>query len=151
MKQRRFTIAITVLFILLAVLLLLALCAGRYSMNPVDVLRVIVEKCRGVPLSTHRWKTWCFSSVCPAFWRPCWWVRHCPFRVQCTRGVFQNPLVSPGSAGRFVRRMCVGAASAIMLGMSMVGTQLFASLAGGLVTVLIATTIPRLLLEFPPI
>lgn len=143
MKQRRFTIAITVLFILLAVLLLLALCAGRYSMNPVDVLRVIVEKCRGVPLSDPSMENVVFLIRLPRILAAMLVGAALSLSGAVYQGVFQNPLVSPDLLG-VSSGACVGAASAIMLGMSMVGTQLFA-FAGGLVTVLIATTIPRLL------
>jgi iron complex transport system permease protein len=59
------------------------------------------------------------------------------------QGVFRNPLVSPDLLG-VASGACVGAAAAILLHCSSALVQLFA-LAGGLLAVLMAVAIPRLL------
>ena len=59
------------------------------------------------------------------------------------QGIFKNPLVSPDLLGVSMGA-CVGAAIAILLSLGSVFIQLFA-FAGGLVAVLLTTSIPRLL------
>jgi len=59
------------------------------------------------------------------------------------QGVFKNPLVSPDFLG-VSAGACIGAASAILLGLSSVFIQIFAFL-GGLLAVSITVSIPRLL------
>lgn len=59
------------------------------------------------------------------------------------QGVFQNPLVAPDILG-VSSGACVGAALSILLGMNVVGTQVFA-LVGGLSAVALTLFIPRIL------
>ncbi|MDK8100139.1 iron ABC transporter permease [Winkia neuii] len=59
------------------------------------------------------------------------------------QGIFRNPLVSPGILG-VSQGASVGAAGAILLGLSTLGVSA-AALVGGIVAVLLATSIPRVL------
>ena len=59
------------------------------------------------------------------------------------QGIFRNPLVSPGILG-VSQGASVGAAGAILLGLTTLGVSV-AALIGGILAVLLATSIPRLL------
>ena len=111
-------------------------------MNPVDVWNALIGKVTG-------------STVDPAMENVLFYIRiprifasmlvgaALSLSGAVYQGVFKNPLVSPDLLG-VSSGASVGAAIAILLGAGMLGTQAFAFL-GGLIAVLIAVSIPKVL------
>lgn len=104
----------------LGILAFMAICIGRLSSNPVvfsiRIPRVLASMMIGAMLSLS-------GAV--------------------YQGVFRNPLVSPDILG-VSAGASVGAAGAILLGLGMIQQQGFAFF-GGILAVVMATTIPKLL------
>lgn len=135
-----FLLAVTVLLLLI----LVALCIGRYDQSPLETLRILFSPILPIP------KTWTSGA------------ENVVFKVRLPRiaaallvgaalslsgityqGIFQNPLVSPDLLG-VSSGASVGAAIAILCGMA-VGIIQLGALVGGLTAVLLTVTIPKLM------
>lgn len=132
------------LFVALCATFVLSLCIGRYTISPGDIIAVFASYFPGAD-STVSAKT---KSVVEALRLP---------RIIAAvlvgaalavagstyQGLFQNPLVSPDILG-VSSGACVGAAIAILGGLSSGGIQVLA-FAGGIVAVICTMFIPRLM------
>lgn len=127
----------------LLLLTLLALSLGRYSMNPMDVFRVIGEVLRSSPFTDPPMYTVLFVIRIPRVMASILIGAALSLSGAVYQGVFKNPLVSPDLLG-VSSGATVGAAIAILLGYSMMMIQIYAFLIG-LLAVGISASIPRLL------
>lgn len=135
------------LLVLLCVLLLIgamaALCLGRYSMNPLDVLDAIGSRL-GLHASTDEtMETVLFVIRVPRVFAAMMVGAMLSISGAVYQGVFRNPLVSPEFLG-VTAGSCVGAALAILLGLSIHQRQLFAFLFG-IGAVCLTMLIPRVM------
>ena len=137
---RRMALAVGVLL----VLIMAALCLGRYGQTPADTIKILLS--RVVPLP-QTWEDGAENVV----------LRVRPPRIAAAllvgaalsisgtayQGIFKNPLVSPDMLG-VSSGASVGAAVAILAGAAAGMTQLGA-LAGGIAAVVLTVTIPKLM------
>ncbi len=125
-------------------MVIVSLCLGRYSINPVDVLKILLS--RIIPIEA----TWndtmegvVFSLRLPRIAAALLIGGALALSGAAYQGVFKNPLVSPYFLG-VSSGASVGAALMILAGTDKIGIQLGAFL-GGIIAVGVATTIPKLL------
>lgn len=130
------------LVIALGVFCLAASCIGRYSVNPADVFGAIYTKFYGIE-GNKTMEDVLFIVRLPRILAAVFVGAALSLSGAVFQGVFKNPLVSPDLLG-VSSGACVGAAAAILLGFSTVGTQLFAFV-GGLVAVNLAVLLPKIL------
>ncbi len=122
---------------------LLCICLGRYSVSPGTVIKIILSKITDI---TPSWDATQYGVV---------WNLRMPRAIMALligsslslagisyQGVFKNPLVSPDILG-VSAGACVGAAVAILSDMDKAEIQICALL-GGLLSVLLTTTLPKL-------
>ena len=128
--------------IMLALLVLAALCLGRYSMNPADVLAVIAAKITGGE-ADRAMSNILFLIRLPRVLAAILIGGALTLSGAAYQSIFRNPLVSPDLLG-VSSGASVGAAAAIFLGLSFNAIQIFA-FAGGMLAVLIASSLPKLL------
>ncbi len=133
-----------ILILVAVVVSLVSICAGRYDMSIIDVIKILFSKV--LPLE----KTW--DST----------MENVVFRLRLPRilaafmvgsalaisgatyqGMFKNPLVSPDLLG-VSSGACVGAALAILAHLGTIGIQIGAFL-GGVLAVTITITMPKLI------
>ena len=126
----------------LALLVILALCIGRYSMNPADVWRAIVAKARGIS-TNQAMENVVFMVRIPRIFAALLIGSALSVSGAVYQSTFRNPLVSPDLLG-VSSGASMGAAAAILLGAGIRVIQAFA-FAGGILAVLLATSLPRLL------
>ena len=143
MKKSTYALTILLLFVLLFGAALAGICVGRLSTNPMDVLNAIKSKL-GIPVDIDEaMEIVVFSIRIPRVLASIIIGAMLSLSGAVYQGVFRNPLVSPDILG-VSSGASVGAAGAIMLGMGIAGRQAFAFI-GGIVAVIIATAIPKLL------
>lgn len=135
------------ILILLVLLLLIsafaALSIGRLSSNPVDVFQAILGRLGlSVPLDDSMGIV-VFDIRIPRIAAAMMIGAMLSLSGAVYQGVFQNPLVSPDILG-VSAGASVGAAGAILLGLGVAERQIAAFL-GGILAVILATTIPKLL------
>jgi len=128
--------------ITLAFLILTALCMGRYSMNPVDVIMVIASRITGGK-ADEAMENILFRIRLPRVAAAVFIGAALTLSGAAYQSIFRNPLISPDLLG-VSSGASVGAAAAIFLGLSLQAIQLFA-FAGGMLAVLLATSLPKLL------
>jgi iron complex transport system permease protein len=128
--------------ITLAFLILTALCVGRYSMNPADVIGVIVSKISGGGVN-EAMENILFRIRLPRVAAAVFIGAALTLSGAAYQSTFRNPLISPDLLG-VSSGASMGAAAAIFLGLSLQAIQLFA-FAGGMLAVLLATSLPKLL------
>ncbi|SHH85501.1 iron complex transport system permease protein [Sporobacter termitidis DSM 10068] len=138
------SVKLTLGVILTVIAAFCALFLGRYGLTPLDTLRILLSQVTG---TADAWPAMTYNVI---------------FRVRLPRvladilvgggltlsgatyqGIFKNPLVSPDLLG-ISAGACVGAATAILMGLGSTGIQIYA-LAGGLLAVFLSMAIPRLL------
>jgi iron complex transport system permease protein len=124
-------------------LFMIALSLGRYSMNPADVVRVLVETLTNSPPSDAAMHDVLFVVRIPRITAAVLVGAALSLSGAVYQGVFKNPLVSPDLLG-VSSGACVGAAIAILLGSGMAMIQISA-FAIGMVAVGISAAITRLL------
>lgn len=127
----------------LVVLSIMAISLGRYSMNPMDVMRVIVEALNSSSFTDPAMYTVLFVLRIPRILAAILIGASLSLAGAVYQGVFKNPLVSPDLLG-VSSGATVGAAIAILMGSNFFMIQLFSFLIG-LLAVGISATIPRLL------
>lgn len=143
-SSTKYNTIITLLICLLFIMIFAAFCLGRYSIAVSDVIRVLLSKL--IPLE----KTWdatiegvIFTIRLPRILAAVLAGSALALSGATYQGVFKNPLVSPDFLG-VSSGACVGASLMILLNARRAGIQIGAFL-GGLLAVILATTIPRLL------
>jgi iron complex transport system permease protein len=127
----------------LTVVALIALSLGRYSMNPGDTVRVLVDILTGSPLIDTTMRDVLFIVRLPRIAAAMLVGAALSLSGTVYQGVFKNPLVSPDLLG-VSSGACVGAAIAILLGSGMVMIQISA-FAMGMFAVAISVGITRIL------
>jgi iron complex transport system permease protein len=149
MNKKLYLQTISILLLLLCFFALLAICVGRLSANPVDVYQVISSKLGIGPSldeSLEGMEIALFKIRIPRALAAMMVGAMLSLSGAVYQGVFKNPLVSPDILG-VSSGASVGAASAILLGLGMVERQFFAFW-GGILAVVLATTIPKLLKNY---
>ncbi|MBQ9988648.1 MAG: iron ABC transporter permease [Clostridia bacterium] len=143
MKKAGYRRLIILLMVLIIGLAILAMCVGRYSMNPGDVFNVFGARMNLCTLEDQTMDTVVFRIRLPRIIAALLIGAMLSMSGAVYQGVFRNPLVSPDLLG-VSGGACVGAAAAILLGMGMAQRQLLAFL-GGMLAVFLSTIIPRIL------
>lgn len=146
-SQKTYRLIILLLSVLLIVTSIIALCIGRYSINPADAFGAI---------ETYIQKHIAGSTEAPSAMENVIFVLRIPRILGAIiigaclslsgavyQSVFKNPLVSPDILG-VSSGASVGAALAILMGASILSRQIFA-FAFGLLSVFLATAIPKML------
>jgi len=128
--------------IALGMLILAALCLGRYSMNPADVIGVLFAKVFG-GTADEAMETILFRIRLPRVIAAVLIGAALSLSGAAYQSTLRNPLVSPDLLG-VSSGASVGAAAAIFFGFSSRTLPLFA-FAGGMTAVWLATGLPRLL------
>ena len=128
--------------IALVVLVLAALCMGRYSMNPLDVLLVIKGKVFG-GAPNEAMENILFRVRLPRVAAAVLIGAALTLSGAAYQSTMRNPLVSPDLLG-VSSGASMGAALAIFFNLSLYAIQVFA-FAGGIAAVLLATSLPKLL------
>ncbi len=143
MKDLNVKWLILIMTLLLGAVALLALCIGRYWINPQDVVKVFLIKANLLDQSlTGMEESIIFTLRLPRILAAILIGSSLALSGAVYQGIFRNPLVSPDMLG-VSAGACVGAAAGILLG---VGNQLVQVTAflGGLVAVWLAMFIPKL-------
>ena len=142
-RNRRYRLLMTALILAFAVLSFLAVCVGRYSVNPLDVIHAIADRVTGTPPRDSAMDIVFFNIRIPRVLAALMIGAALSISGAVYQSVFKNPLVSPDILG-VSNGACVGAALAIILGAGIMVQQLLA-FAGGILAVLIAIAIPRIM------
>lgn len=125
MKKTAFLHKFILLLALLMVCAIAALCVGRYSMDPADVLASIGARLKGMPSADKTMDTVLFVIRVPRVLAAIMVGAMLSISGAVYQGVFRNPLVSPEFLG-VTAGSCVGAALAILLGLGVFERQVFA-------------------------
>jgi len=146
-SQKSYRLVMTILLVALVVTSLVALCIGRYSIDPAEAFGAV---------QSYMNKLISGSGEAPTAMENVIFVLRVPRIIGAIvigaalslsgavyQSVFKNPLVSPDILG-VSSGASVGAATAILLGASLVTMQIFA-FAVGLLAVLLSTSIPKIL------
>ena len=142
-RNRGYHLLMTVLLILFAGLSFMAVCIGRYSVNPLDVIHAIADRITGAPPRDPSMDIVFFNIRIPRVLAALLIGAALSISGAVYQSVFKNPLVSPDILG-VSNGACVGAALAILLGTGILMQQMLA-FAGGIIAVLIAIAIPRIM------
>lgn len=142
-EKNRYSVTIIVLIVLLFASLVVAISIGPLSSNPIDAYHAIRAKLGVEPMQDEAMVTVLFVIRIPRALASMMIGAMLSLSGAIYQGVFRNPLVSPDILG-VSSGASVGAAGAILLGLGIVQIQTFAFI-GGLLAVLLATTIPKLL------
>lgn len=142
-RNRRYRLLMTALILAFAALSFLAVCVGRYSVNPLDVIHAIADRVTGTPPRDSAMDIVFFNIRIPRVLAALMIGAALSISGAVYQSVFKNPLVSPDILG-VSNGACVGAALAIILGAGIMVQQLLA-FAGGILAVLIAIAIPRIM------
>jgi len=142
-KESSFPKVFIILLILLVAFFLAAVCIGRYSMNPLDVLSSIGSRLKAQPPADETMDTVLFVIRIPRALAAIMVGAMLSISGAVYQGVFRNPLVSPEFLG-VTSGACVGAALAILLGVSVLERQIFA-FAFGIGAVCLTMLIPKVM------
>ena len=142
MKRGNYIKLVTLTGVILGALIVAALCIGRYSVNPVDVLRAVRAKMTGIS-TNEAMENILFMVRLPRVAASLLIGAALSLSGAAYQSTFRNPLVSPDLLG-VSSGAGMGAAVAIFLGVSFRSVQVFA-FAGGILAVLLASGIPKLL------
>jgi len=133
---------VLIMGIVLAALILFALCVGRYSMNPIHVINAVMSKITGGE-SDLAMENILFRVRLPRVMAALLIGAALSISGAAYQSTMRNPLVSPDLLG-VSSGAAMGASAAIYFSLSLRAIQLFA-FAGGILAVLLATTLPKLL------
>lgn len=125
----------------LILLIIAALCIGRYSVDPRDVFQAFVSKFSGTDTDEAMQSVVFFIRI-PRIIAALLIGAGLSVSGAVYQSTFRNPLVSPDLLG-VSSGASMGAAIAIMYGAGLRSIQLFA-FAGGLLAVFLATSLPKL-------
>lgn len=145
--KRKGDVPLWIIMILLTVavtaLALLALCVGRYSVDPWQAISILISN---VLPTSQTWESTDYRVVMllrfPRIIAAMLVGAALALSGATYQGIFKNPLVSPDLLG-VSAGSCVGAALAIVIGLNNLGTQ-FLAFIGGLLAVLLTLSIPAL-------
>lgn len=143
LHDKRHQEVVLLLLILLFVVFLLAISLGRYSMNPIDVLKTIGETVRGVDPEDLAMHDVLFIIRLPRILASILVGAALSLSGAVYQGIFKNPIVSPDLLG-VSSGATVGAALAILLGAGMIMIQMSAFIMG-MLAVVISTGITKVL------
>ncbi|MCL2121500.1 MAG: iron ABC transporter permease [Clostridiales bacterium] len=129
--------------VLLALMVLTALCLGRYSINPIDVWNVLKAKLVGEATPDEAMHNILFLVRLPRVAASLLIGAALSLSGAIYQSIFRNPLISPDFIG-VSSGASVGASAAIVMGLSLQTVQLFA-FTGGVLAVLLAASIPKLM------
>jgi iron complex transport system permease protein len=149
MSRNTYTRYVFFLSFFLFIFALGAICIGRLSSNPVDVYYAVLSKLGILPAvdeSVETMETVVFVIRIPRVLAAMMIGAMLSLSGAVYQGIFRNPLVSPDILG-VSSGASVGAAGAILLGLGMTERQIFAFV-GGILAVVMATTIPKLLRNY---
>ena len=143
-SRRKAVLINAVMLAFLACAFVYCLCIGKYDVSPGETLRIIFSKLSGrggdwAPLTENV----IFGLRMPRILASMAVGAALSLSGAAYQGIFRNPLVSPDFLG-VSSGACIGAAIAILMGLTSGFMQAFA-FAGGLIAVSITITIPRLL------
>lgn len=139
---RRFRLTASVLFVVMAALVLVALSIGHYSYNPADVLKVVGAFIAGNEPSDPKMASVLMNVRVPRMLAALMVGGALSLAGSAYQGIFKNPLVSPDLLG-VSSGATVGAAMAVLLGLGLAFQQVLA-FAFALLSVLISISIPKL-------
>ena len=128
---------------MLAVMVVAALCVGRYSIDPLDVIHVLKAKILGEAPPDEAMHNILFLVRFPRVAASLLVGAALSLSGAAYQSIFRNPLVSPDLLG-VSAGASVGASAAIFLSLSLRTTQLFA-FSGGILAVLLAASLPKLM------
>lgn len=130
--------------LVLIITVILSLCLGRYFINPIDVIKILLSKI--IPLETT-WNEMSETVVLglrlPRVVAAIIVGGALALSGATYQGVFKNPLVSPDLLG-VSTGACIGASIAILLGFNSFALQLSAFIFGTM-AVLLTSTIPKII------
>lgn len=137
-------VTLTALLVLLAIFALIALCVGRFQVDPLQAVRIIASPFVNEPVT---WTSNEYSVIMnvrvPRVISAILVGAALAISGASYQAVFRNPLVSPDILG-VSAGACVGAAAAILLNFTSWYIQIFAFV-GGIISVLITVGIPQLM------
>ena len=142
LERKKYIRIIIGLGVALGLLIVAALCMGRFSMNPSDVMGVFAAKLSG-GTPDESMDTIVFKIRLPRVLAAVLIGAALSLSGTAYQSTFRNPLISPDLLG-VSSGASLGAALAILLGGSLQITQGFAFV-GGIIAVLLATSMPKLL------
>lgn len=138
------SVTLTALLVLLAIFALIALCVGRFQVDPLQAVRIIASPFINEPVT---WTSNEYSVIMnvrvPRVISAILVGAALAISGASYQAVFRNPLVSPDILG-VSAGACVGAAAAILLNFTSWYIQIFAFV-GGIIAVLITVGIPQLM------
>ena len=142
--RRKTFLVNAMMFIFLVCAFVYCLCVGKYQVTPWETLHIIFYKAlQREPDWSPLTESVIFGLRMPRIFASMAVGAALSASGAAYQGIFRNPLVSPDFLGAS-SGACVGAAVAILLGLSSVFMQVFA-FTGGLAAVSIAVMIPRLM------
>jgi len=141
-EKNKYNILLLSSGIALLILVIAALSMGRYSMNPVDVLRAVHARVTGVS-TNDAMEIVLFRIRLPRVIASLLVGAALSMSGAVYQSTFRNPLVSPDLLG-VSSGASMGAVVAIFLGVSFQTIPIFA-FAGGILAVLLATSLPKIL------
>ena len=135
---------IAILLIILLILAIVALCVGRYSVNPLDTPKILIAPIFPVDVT---WSQTDYNVIMnlrfPRLLAAILVGSALALSGATYQGMFKNPSVSPDLLG-VSAGACVGAAAAILLSYGNIGIQIFAFI-GGIIAVTITISIPAII------
>lgn len=135
---------IVILLVALFFMFIIALCCGHYAINPLTCFQLLVLKPFGISGNWTRMDDSVFWSVrLPRIIGAMMIGASLSVSGASYQSVFQNPLVSPDILG-VSSGACIGASLGLLLHLSNVYVMIL-SFSLGVLTVLITTTIPKLI------
>ncbi len=141
-SRKKYLSMMLFLCIMLGVTTLIAMCIGRYSINPLDAVNAVVGRITG-NTTDESMETVLFVIRIPRILASIVIGAALSLAGAVYQSVLKNPLVAPDILG-VSNGACVGAALAILMGASMVFQQVLA-FAVGMLAILITIAIPRVL------
>ena len=143
-SRRKVILFNVIMLALLACAFVYCLCVGKYQVTPGETLRIILGKLSGrepdwAPLT----ESVIFGLRLPRILASMVVGAALSLSGAAYQGIFRNPLISPDFLG-VSSGACIGAAIAILMGLSSAYLQAFAFV-GGLAAVSITISIPRLM------
>lgn len=133
---------IGILILVLVILFLISVVAGRYVMSPVQIIELIKEKILGMPFSNGAAASVLFQSRIPRVIVAILIGYALSMSGAAYQGIFRNPMVSPDLLGASAGAG-FGAALGLLLSLPTVGIQ-FLAFGFGIASVLITLTISRI-------
>lgn len=143
-NKKNMALVIAALVIVLAVLVVFAICFGKYPVTPMESLSILFKAATLQEQSANQMTVNVVLGLrLPRILASILVGAALSVSGACYQGIFNNPLVSPDFLG-VSSGACIGAALAILLGLTSAAISSFA-FAGGVVAVLITALLPTLI------